>query len=172
MKRYEAYGWHVQHVADGNTDVAAITKAIEAAKAVTDRPSLIKVTTTIGYGSPNKANTAGVHGAALGAEEAELTRKQLGWSYGPSRCPSRPTSTGARPASAAPPLEAEWNDTLAAYRSQYPAEAAEFERLLRGELPEGWDAQAARASPPTTRAWPPASTPTTPSTPSAPTCPS
>ena len=82
MKRYEAYGWHVQHVEDGNTDVAAITRAIEAAKAVTDRPSLIKVTTTIGYGSPNKANTAGVHGAALGAEEAELTRQQLEWSYG------------------------------------------------------------------------------------------
>ena len=64
LKRYEAYGWHVQHVAEGNTDVDAIAKAIEAAKAVTDKPSIIKVTTTIGYGSPNKADTAGVHGAA------------------------------------------------------------------------------------------------------------
>ncbi|MFM1811325.1 MAG: hypothetical protein RLZZ336_263, partial [Cyanobacteriota bacterium] len=87
LKRYEAYGWHVQHVADGNTDVAGIQRAIEAAKAVTDKPSLIKVTTTIGYGSPNKANTAGVHGAALGAEEAELTRKALDWSYGPFEVP-------------------------------------------------------------------------------------
>ncbi|MFZ9288373.1 MAG: transketolase, partial [Vulcanococcus sp.] len=59
LKRYEAYGWHTVHVQDGNTDLAAIAKAIEEAKAVTDRPSMIKVTTTIGYGSPNKANTAG-----------------------------------------------------------------------------------------------------------------
>ena len=87
LKRYEAYGWHVQHVADGNTDADAIARALEAAKAVTDKPSIIKVTTTIGYGSPNKADTAGVHGAALGAEEAELTRKQLDWSYGPFEIP-------------------------------------------------------------------------------------
>jgi transketolase len=65
-KRFEAYGWHVIHVADGNSDLDGIAKAIEQAKAVTDKPTLIKVTTTIGYGSPNKANTAGVHGAPLG----------------------------------------------------------------------------------------------------------
>jgi transketolase len=70
-KRFEAYGWHVQHVENGNTDLDAIAKAIEAAKAVTDKPSLIKVTTTIGYGSPNKQNTAGVHGAALGTDEIQ-----------------------------------------------------------------------------------------------------
>jgi transketolase len=87
LKRYDAYGWHTIHVKDGNTDVAAIAKAIAEAKAVTDRPSMIKVTTTIGYGSPNKADTAGVHGAALGAEEAELTRKNLDWSYGPFEVP-------------------------------------------------------------------------------------
>jgi transketolase len=78
LKRYEAYGWHVQHVADGNTDVDAIAKAIEAAKAVTDKPSIIKVTTTIGYGSPNKGDTAGVHGAPLGAEEAERNPQEPG----------------------------------------------------------------------------------------------
>ena len=72
LKRYEAYGWHTIHVKDGNTDLAAIAKAIEEAKSVTDRPSMIKVTTTIGYGSPNKSDTAGVHGAALGAEELLL----------------------------------------------------------------------------------------------------
>ena len=87
LKRYEAYGWHVQHVAEGNTDVDAIAKALEAAKAVTDKPSIIKVTTTIGYGSPNKADTAGVHGAALGEEEAALTRQQLGWDYAPFEIP-------------------------------------------------------------------------------------
>lgn len=82
-KRFEAYGWHVLHVEDGNTDLAAIAKAIEEAKSVTDKPSMIKVTTIIGYGSPNKQNTAGVHGAALGADEIALTRKQLKWEYEP-----------------------------------------------------------------------------------------
>ena len=140
MKRYEAYGWHVQHVEDGNTDVAAITKAIEAAKAVSDRPSLIKVTTTIGYGSPNKANTAGVHGAALGAEEAELTRQQLEWSYGAFEVPEPAYEHWRAAIQRGAADEASWNESLAAYRSRYPAEATEFERLLRGELPEGWDA--------------------------------
>lgn len=141
MKRYESYGWHVLHVADGNTDVAAITKAIEEAKAVTDKPSLIKVTTTIGYGSPNKANTAGVHGAALGAEEAELTRQALGWSYGPFEVPQEAYDHWRQAVSRGAAAEAQWNADLDAYRAQYPAEAAEFERQLRGELPEGWEAK-------------------------------
>lgn len=64
--RFEALGWHVQHVEDGNTDLNAIRKAIDAAKAVTDKPSMIKVSTLIGYGSPNKADTHGVHGSPLG----------------------------------------------------------------------------------------------------------
>jgi len=140
LKRYEAYGWHVQHVADGNTDVDAITKAIEAAKAVTDKPSLIKVTTTIGYGSPNKANTAGVHGAALGADEAELTRKALDWSYGAFEVPTEAYDHWRQAIGRGAAAEAAWDATLADYRSQYPSEAAEFERLLRGELPQGWDA--------------------------------
>ena len=139
LKRYEAYGWHVQHVADGNTDVDAIAKAIEAAKAVTDKPSIIKVTTTIGYGSPNKGDTAGVHGAPLGEEEAELTRKQLGWSYGPFEVPQEAYDQYRQAIERGASQEAEWNQTLAAYRSQYPTEAAEFERMLRGELPQGWD---------------------------------
>jgi len=139
LKRYEAYGWHVQHVADGNTDVNAIAKAIEAAKAVTDKPSIIKVTTTIGYGSPNKGDTAGVHGAPLGEEEAELTRKQLGWSYGPFEVPQEAYDQYRQAIERGASQEAEWNQTLAPYRNQYPAEAAEFERMLRGELPQGWD---------------------------------
>jgi transketolase len=130
----------VQHVEDGNTDVAAITKAIEAAKAVTDRPSLIKVTTTIGYGSPNKANTAGVHGAALGAEEAELTRQQLEWTYGAFEVPESAYEHWRQAIQRGATAESDWNATLESYRTRYPAEAAEFERLLRGELPEGWDA--------------------------------
>jgi transketolase len=140
LKRYEAYGWHTIHIADGNTDVAAIARAIEEAKAVTDRPSLIKVTTTIGYGSPNKANTAGVHGAALGADEAALTRQNLGWTYGDFEVPQEAYDHWRQAVSRGAAAEAEWTATLDAYRSNYPAEAAEFERQLRGELPQAWDA--------------------------------
>ena len=147
LKRYEAYGWHVQHVADGNTDVDAIAKAIEAAKAVTDKPSIIKVTTTIGYGSPNKGDTAGVHGAPLGEEEAELTRKQLGWNYGPFEVPQEAYDQYRQAIDRGASLEAEWNQSLAAYRTKYPSEAAEFERMLRGELPEGWDKDLPTAGP-------------------------
>lgn len=143
LKRYEAYGWHVQHVADGNTDVDGIAKAIEAAKAVTDRPSMIKVTTTIGYGSPNKSGTAGVHGAALGAEEAALTRQALDWSYGPFEVPQESYDQWRQAVTRGAAAEAEWNAALATYRAQYPAEAAQFERQLRGELPQGWDANLA-----------------------------
>jgi len=140
LKRYEAYGWHVQHVADGNTDVDGIARAIEAAKAVTDRPSLIKVTTTIGYGSPNKSNTAGVHGAALGAEEAALTRQALDWPYAEFEVPQAAYDHWRQAVDRGAAAEASWNETLAAYRANYPSEAAQFERQLRGELPEGWDA--------------------------------
>ena len=139
LKRYEAYGWHVQHVADGNTDVNAIAKAIEAAKAVTDKPSIIKVTTTIGFGSPNKSDTAGVHGAPLGEDETALTRQQLNWSYGPFEVPQEAYDQFRQAIERGASLEAEWNQTLATYRTQYPAEAAVFERMLRGELPQGWD---------------------------------
>ena len=140
LKRYEAYGWHTIHVADGNTDLAAIARAIEEAKAVTDRPSLIKVTTTIGYGSPNQANTAGVHGAALGADEAALTRQNLGWSYGEFEVPQESYDQWRQAIQRGAAAEAAWNATLADYRAKYPAEAAQFERQLRGELPQGWDA--------------------------------
>ncbi|MFN4195914.1 MAG: transketolase [Thermosynechococcus sp.] len=138
-KRFEAYGWHVQHVADGNTDLAGIAKAIAAAKAVTDKPSLIKVTTTIGYGSPNKANTAGVHGAPLGSDEVQLTRENLGWPYEPFVVPDEVLNHFRKAIERGASYEAEWNQTFAAYRQKYPEEAAEFERLLRGELPADWD---------------------------------
>ena len=124
----------MQHVAEGNTDVDAIAKAIEAAKAVTDKPSIIEVTTTIGYGSPNKADTAGVHGAALGEEEAALTRSNWVGTTLP-KFPRTPTTSSARPSTAAP-ASSRWNRP---WRTKYPSEAAEFERMLRGELPEGWD---------------------------------
>jgi transketolase len=137
-KRFEAYGWHVQHVENGNTDLDAIAKAIEAAKAVTDKPSLIKVTTTIGYGSPNRQNTAGVHGAALGGDEIKLTRENLGWSYGDFETPADALSHMRKAVERGASLQAEWEETLATYRTKYATEAAEFERMLAGKLPEGW----------------------------------
>ena len=138
-KRFESYGWHVLHVKDGNTDLAAIAKAIEEAKAVTDKPTMIKVTTTIGYGSPNKADTAGVHGAALGAEETALTRESLGWSYGPFEVPDDVLKHTRKAVERGASYEAEWNQAFAQYKAKYAAEAAEFERLLSDKLPDGWD---------------------------------
>lgn len=139
LKRYEAYGWHVQHVPDGNTDVDGITRAVAAAKAVKDRPSIIKVTTTIGYGSPNKSNTGGVHGTPLGLEEAQLTRESLGWDYGLFEVPQEAYDQFRQAVERGAAAEAQWNQTLSDYRKSYPDAAAEFERMLRGELPQGWD---------------------------------
>ncbi|MEH2199046.1 transketolase [Nostoc sp.] len=138
-KRFEAYGWHVLHVKDGNTDLAAIAKAIEEAKAVTDKPSMIKVTTTIGYGSPNKQNTAGVHGAALGADEIALTRKQLKWEYEPFVIPEEALNHTRKAVERGAGYEEEWNKTFADYKAKYAQEAAEFERYISGKLPDGWD---------------------------------
>jgi len=137
--RYVANGWHVQHVEDGNTDYDAIRKAVEAAKKVTDKPSLIKITTLIGYCSPNKANSHDVHGAPLGADETAATREQLGWNYGPWEVPeSVKEYMGAQCAEGAA-AEAEWNSLLDTYTSKYPEEAAEFKQLISCELPAGWE---------------------------------
>ncbi|MBD1911403.1 MULTISPECIES: transketolase [unclassified Leptolyngbya] len=138
-KRFEAYGWHVLHVEDGNNDLEGIAKAIAEAKAVTDKPTMIKVTTTIGYGSPNKNNTAGVHGSPLGADENKLTRDNLGWTYDPFVIPDDALSHMRQAIDRGASLEAEWNETWAQYKTKYAEEAALFERFLSGKLPEGWD---------------------------------
>lgn len=137
--RFEAYGWHVLHVKDGNTDLDAIAKAIEEAKKVTDKPSMIKVTTTIGYGSPKKANTAGVHGSALGAEEVEATRKNLHWELPPFEVPQDVLDHMRKAIERGAKAESEWNQLFAEYKAKYPQEAASFERQISGQLPEGWD---------------------------------
>jgi transketolase len=138
-KRFESYGWHILHVKDGNTDLEGIAKAIAEAKAVTDKPTMIKVTTTIGYGSPNKQNTAGIHGAALGADEVKLTRENLKWEHAPFEVPSDALNHFRKAVERGAALETEWNKALSDYKAKYPAEAAEFERLISGKLPEGWD---------------------------------
>lgn len=137
-KRFEAYGWHVLHVPNGNTDLEAIAKAIAEAKSVTDKPSMIKVTTIIGYGSPNKGNSADVHGAALGAAEVELTRKNLGWEYPPFELPADAVAHFRKAVDRGASAEAEWNGVYGTYKAKYPAEAAQFEAFMSGTLPEGW----------------------------------
>jgi transketolase len=155
-KRFEAYGWHVQRVADGN-DLEAIDAAITAARRATERPSLIIVRTHIGWGSPHKQDTAEAHGAPLGVEEIKLTKQNLGWPslepfYVPEEALERWRTAQERGAQA----ETEWRERWDAYRSAHPDLAAELERRLEGRLPDGWaaalpafgpsDAQATRAT--------------------------
>ncbi|MDY7023094.1 MAG: transketolase [Cyanobacteriota bacterium] len=137
-KRFEAYGWHVQHVPDGNTNLDAIAEAIQKAKEVTDKPSLIKVTTIIGYGSPNKADSHDVHGAALGADEVKATRENLGWEHPEFEVPEDALNHFRKAIDKGAKAEQEWNQVLDQYKSKYPEEAATFERMLSGKLPDNW----------------------------------
>ena len=134
-KRFESYGWHVQSV-DGH-DVAAIGKAIAAAKRVTDKPSLICCKTVIGMGSPNKSGSHDCHGSALGEAEVAATRANIGWNYPPFEIPADVYAGWDAKAKGAA-AEAAWNDQFAAYASAFPAEAAEFKRRTSGELPANW----------------------------------
>ncbi len=138
-KRFEAYGWHVLHVEDGNTDLDGLAKAIAEAKAVTDKPTMIKVTTTIGYGSPNKQGTADAHGSVLGPDEIKLTRDNLGWTHEPFVVPDDALAHLRQAIDRGASLEAEWNETWAQYKTKYAEKAAEFDRLLSGKLPDGWE---------------------------------
>ena len=134
--RFEAYGWNVIREVDGH-DVEAVDGALAAARACTDRPTLICCRTVIGKGSPNKAGTESIHGAALGAAEVAATREALGWPYPPFEIPGHVRANwDARAAGAA--RERAWNARLAAYEQAYPAEAAEFRRRIAGALPAGW----------------------------------
>ncbi|NDY48501.1 transketolase, partial [Serratia marcescens] len=138
--RFEAYGWHVVRNVDGhNPD--AIKAAIEAARKVTDKPSLLMCKTVIGFGSPNKAGTHDVHGAALGAAEVAATREALGWKYAAFEIPQDIYAQwDAKEAGQA--KEAAWNDKFAAYARTFPELAAEFKRRMNGELPADWKADA------------------------------
>ena len=145
--RFEALGWHVIRAVDGH-DVDALDAAIAAAKVqavrADGRPTLICCKTVIGQGSPNKAGTHEVHGAALGAAEVAATRAALGWTAAPFELPDELAAAwNAREAGAA--REHTWRRRFEAYRSAHPALAAEHERRSAGHLPADWPAQAARA---------------------------
>jgi transketolase len=139
-RRFEAYGWHVQKIADGN-DLKAIDTAIAHAKRVTDRPSLIIVRTHIAWGSPHKQDTAEAHGAPLGADEVKATKQNLGWpSLEPFYVPDDALEQWRTAKARGAQLEADWKKKWDAYRAAHPDLAAELERRLAGRLPPGWDA--------------------------------
>lgn len=137
-KRFEAYGWHVQVIADGN-DIKAIAAAVKNAKEQTTRPSLIKVRTHIGYGSPNKADSASAHGSPLGADEIKLVKTFFG--FDPEKSFVVPDEVlkyyGAIGAKGTV-LENEWNQLFQNYKTAFPQLAAEYELAASGKLPSGW----------------------------------
>ncbi len=135
-KRFEAYGWHVVPNVNGH-DPEALHKAIEAAKAVTDKPSLICCKTVIGAGSPNKAGTHDVHGAPLGDAEIAATRPHIGWNFGPFEIPKEVYEAWDAKKKGAE-LESSWNQKFEHYAKAFPAEAAEFKRRMAGDLPANW----------------------------------
>jgi transketolase len=136
--RFEAYGWHVQHVADVN-DLAALDRAIDAAKAETSKPSLIVVRSHIGYGSPNKHDTAEAHGSALGDAEITLTKKALGY---PSLEPFWVAPEALRywrdAGKERAKAQNDWNRIYEAWKAANSPLAKELDRRLRGDLPDGW----------------------------------
>ena len=138
LKRFEAYDWHTQQV-DGH-DNDAVARAIEAAQAVTDQPSIIACQTTIGYGSPNLAGTAKAHGGPMGAEEARLTRQAYGWPPDSEfHVPDEVLAHFRQAVDQGQAAEASWQTRLDAYRQAHPAEAQAFQRALSGELSDGWE---------------------------------
>ena len=137
-KRFEAYHWHVQMVDDGN-DLVALEKAILSAKAETTRPSLIRVRTVIGYGSP-KAGTNKVHGEALGAEAVKATKKNLGFPEDKSfYVPEEAGKNWLQAVEKGAKAQAEWNEKFAAYSKAYPALGEQFSRTASGKMTEGWE---------------------------------
>jgi len=138
-QRFEAYDWHVQVLADGN-DLAALSAAIKNAQKEVNRPSLIKVRTHIGYGSPNKQDTAAAHGSALGADEVRLVKENFGFDPDKSFVVPDEVLNYYREAGAKGiEKEKEWNILYNNYKEKYPELAAEYELLSSGKLPTGWD---------------------------------
>jgi transketolase len=137
-ERFNAYGWHVQFVDNGN-DLNAISEAIKIAQSITDRPSLIRLRTVIGYGSP-KAGTNKAHGEALGADAVKATKKTLNWPEDKTfYVPDDAAKNWLQAVDKGKKYEQDWNDLFARYKQEYPELAAEFERVQSGTLASGWE---------------------------------
>ncbi len=142
-KRFEAYGWHVIRNIDGH-DADSLRVAIADARMERDQPTLICCKTVIGKGAPNKQGGHDVHGAPLGKDEIAAAREHMGWKYGAFEIPSEIYAAwDAKEKGAA--LEGAWNQQFAAYQAAFPAEAAEFQRRMAGELPANWAVEAQKA---------------------------
>jgi len=140
-KRFEAYGWHVQSISDGN-DLEALSTAIEVAQKETQRPSLIKVRTHIGYGSPNKHDTAAAHGSPLGEDEVRLVKENFG--FDPDKnfvVPDEVLDLYRKAGKQGAQKEADWNELYKNYKERHPDLAKEYERIRDGKLPHGWEKQ-------------------------------
>ena len=137
-RRFEAYGWQVVDGLDGN-DLDAVSAAIAEAKSETGKPSLIVCRTVIGYGSPNKAGTAGVHGAPLGDDEVELTRRQLDWPYDDSfTIPGEALEYLGKARERGRQRQQEWQAAFDRYRASFADEASQLDAALSGVLSPGW----------------------------------
>ena len=141
-KRFEAYGWHVVPTVDGH-DPDAIKAAIEQARAVTDKPTLVCCQTIIGWGSPNKQGKEECHGAPLGTDEVSLVRETIGWNHPPFEVPGH-IYDGWSARDRGEQAEAAWNERFAAYEAEYPELAVELRRRMAGELPGDWADKAAQ----------------------------
>jgi len=138
-RRFEAYGWDVHSVADGN-DLAAVEDAIRAAQTETSRPSLILCRTHIGYGSPNKQDSSKAHGEPLGEDEVKLTKERLGWPLTPAfLVPEEARQEFRKAVERGEARETEWQQRFSAYAAAFPDEAARWEQYVSGKLPPGWD---------------------------------
>jgi transketolase len=139
-KRFEGYGWHVIRVGEKPNDLNALATAIKQAKAETGKPSLIIITSVIGYGSPNKKDTSEVHGAPLGDEEIKLTKQAYGWPDDEFfLVPEKVYEHMAEISAQGEKLEKAWNENFSAYKSAFPKLAAQLEGAIAGDLPDGWD---------------------------------
>jgi transketolase len=139
LQRFAAYGWHVQQVEDGN-DLEAIENALNTAQHETERPSLIAVRTSIGFGSPNRQDTSKAHGEPLGDDERKLTKENLGWPQEPTfHIPDEALTHFRNCIDKGLEYEQSWTSAFRNYLNDYPEEGAHFEKQLKGELPPGWD---------------------------------
>ena len=137
-KRFEAYNWHVQEISGDGHDLEAFDRALVNAQEEDSRPSLIKVETVIGYGSPNKQGTSGVHGSPLGADELKLTKEALGWNFDSFHVPDEARAVFDQSSLKGKKAEADWNQMFQTYETAYPELAETFQNAVQGTLPQNW----------------------------------
>ena len=141
-KRFEGYHWHAQNIGEKANDLEALSQAIKNAQNEKDKPSLIIIRSHIGYGSPNKQDTAEAHGSPLGEDEVKLTKKFYGWPEDKDfLVPDKALNHMRQIVNSGKDSELEWNEKFSEYKKTYPDLAKQLEAALNNQLPEGWDAE-------------------------------